>query len=319
MKTTKGGYMSVRIGIGMFGWPFGEQQGPQRLWDWVDQAENSDVDSIWLTDRIVSTKLNLEPIVALSFIAARTQKMLIGTSVLALPLRNPTILAKEIATLDYLSGGRVLPAIGLGTEQHSEYEACGVNRKDRASRADEMLFIMRKLWSCQEFNFKGNHFNLNKVAIQPKPVRPELPPIWVGGRSKAALRRVATLGDGWLASQVTPEEIAKGKHDIEKTAMLMDRSVDTDHYGVILNFALAQTSKAAKELAKPYMLPGKQRQDVNEKDINAVGTAVEIVELIDRFVDAGATKFVIRPTCPPDKMSEQLSLLTEHIIPHYHN
>jgi len=309
--------MSVRIGIGMFGWPFGEY-GPQYLWDWVNQAEHSGVDSIWLTDRIVSTKLNLEPIVALSFIAAKTKKMLIGTSVLALPLRNPTILAKEIATLDYLSDGRVLPAIGLGTEQHSEYEACGVRREERAARADEMLFIMRKLWSGQEFDFKGDHFTLNKVAIQPKPVRPELPPIWIGGRSKAALRRVANLGDGWMASQVTPEEIALGKKLIEETARLIGRSVDTDHYGVILNFALAETSKAAKELAQPYLIPDKQRQDINTRDLNAIGTVDEIVVLINRFIAAGATKFVMRPTCPPDKMFEQLSLLTERIIPNYH-
>jgi len=301
----------------MFGWPFGEY-GPQYLWDWVNQAEHSGVDSIWLTDRIVSTKLNLEPIVALSFIAAKTKKMLIGTSVLALPLRNPTILAKEIATLDYLSDGRVLPAIGLGTEQHSEYEACGVRREERAARADEMLFIMRKLWSVQEFDFKGDHFTLNKVAIQPKPVRPELPPIWIGGRSKAALRRVAKLGDGWMASQVTPEEIALGKKLIEETARLIGRSVDADHYGVILNFALAETSKEAKELSQPYLIPDKQRQDINTRDINAIGTVDEIVVLINRFIAAGATKFVMRPTCPPDKMFEQLSLLTEHIIPNYH-
>jgi len=309
--------MSVRIGIGMFGWPFGEY-GPQYLWDWVNQAENSNVDSIWLTDRIVSTKLNLEPIVALSFIAAKTKKMLIGTSVLALPLRNPTILAKEIATLDYLSDGRVLPAIGLGTEQHNEYEACGVSREDRATRTDEMLFIMRKLWSTQEFDFKGSHFTLNKVTIQPKPVRPELPPLWIGGRSKAALRRVAKLGDGWMASQVTPEEIALGKKLIEETGKLIGRSVDADHYGVILNFALAETSKAAKELAQPYLTPDKQRQDINSKDISAIGTVDEVIGLINRFITAGATKFVMRPTCPPDKMFEQLSLLTHHIIPNYH-
>jgi probable F420-dependent oxidoreductase len=309
--------MSIRIGIGMFGWPFGEY-GPQYLWDWIDQAENSDVDSIWLTDRIVSTELNLEPIVALSFIAARTKKMLIGTSVLALPLRNPTILAKEIATLDYLSGGRVLPAIGLGTEQRSEYEACGVRREERAARADEMLFIMRKLWSCQEFDFKGDHFTLNSVTIQPKPVRPELPPLWIGGRSKAALRRVAKLGDGWLASQVTPDEIALGKNHIEEMARRNGRSVDTDHYGVILNFALADTSETALALAQPYLIPDKQRKDINTKDINAIGTMDEVINLINRFVSAGATKFVMRPTCPPDNMFEQLSLLTEHIIPNYH-
>ena len=116
--------LAVRIGIGMSGWPFGNE-GPDALWEWVDTAEKSGVDSIWLTDRVVSDRLNVEPIVALSFIAARTSRMLIGTSVLALPLRQPTILAKEIATLDFLSGGRILPAIGLGTEDEREYQAAG--------------------------------------------------------------------------------------------------------------------------------------------------------------------------------------------------
>ena len=106
------------------GWPF-PRPDPALLWEYVDAAEALDVDSIWLSDRIVSSTLGMEPLVALSFIAARTTKLKFGTSVLALPLRNPTVLAKEIATLDFLSEGRVLPAVGLGTEDEREFEACG--------------------------------------------------------------------------------------------------------------------------------------------------------------------------------------------------
>ncbi len=309
--------MSVRIGIGMFGWPFGPS-GPEMLWDWVDQAESSDVDSVWLTDRIVSSKLNLEPIVALSFIAARTKRMLIGTSVLALPLRNPTILAKELATLDYLSDGRMLPAIGLGTEQELEYEACGVRRKDRASRTDEMLIIMRKLWTGQHISFNGEHFKLNRVCIKPTPVRPELPPLWIGGRSSAALRRVAKLGDGWLASRVMPEDIVLGKKMIEETAKTFGRTVDYDHYGVILNCCLADTRADAIKLSKPYLIHDKARTNLNTPFLDAIGTTDDVIDVIDKFVAAGATKFVMRPTCPPDRMFEQLSLLTNRIIPNYH-
>ncbi len=105
--------MALRIGVGFGGWPFAARD-PDLLWEYVDAAEALDIDSIWLSDRIVSSTLSLEPLIALSFIAARTTRMKFGTSVLALPLRNPTVLAKEIATLDFLSGGRALPAIGLG-------------------------------------------------------------------------------------------------------------------------------------------------------------------------------------------------------------
>ena len=116
--------MSIKIGIGFGGWPF-PSDDPEHLWRYVDTCEDLDIDSIWLSDRIVSPLLNMEPIVALSFAAARTKNLKFGTSVIALPLRNPTILAKEIATLDFLSGGRSLPAVGLGTEDAAEYEACG--------------------------------------------------------------------------------------------------------------------------------------------------------------------------------------------------
>ena len=102
---------------------------------------------------------------------------------MALPLRQPTILAKEIATLDFLSGGRVLPAIGLGTEDEREYEAAGVARADRAARTDEMVEVMRLLWSGEPVTYRGRFSSLTDVSVQPTPVRPELPPIWVGGRS----------------------------------------------------------------------------------------------------------------------------------------
>ncbi len=114
--------MAIRIGVGFGGWPF-PRPDPALLWEYADTAEALDIDSIWLSDRVVSSVLSMEPMVALSFIAARTTKLKFGTSVLALPLRNPTVMAKEIATLDFLSQGRVLPAVGLGTSVSSRRAA----------------------------------------------------------------------------------------------------------------------------------------------------------------------------------------------------
>jgi alkanesulfonate monooxygenase SsuD/methylene tetrahydromethanopterin reductase-like flavin-dependent oxidoreductase (luciferase family) len=173
--------MAIRIGIGFGGWPF-PTPDPEHLWRYVDACEALNVDSLWLSDRIVSARLNVESIVTLAFIAARTKRLKFGTSVLALPLRHPTVLAKEIATLDFLSGGRTLPAIGLGAEDEVEYEACGTTHVVRDSRTEEAVQVMRLLWTQDHMTFHGQHFTLNDVSVQPKPVFPPngLPPIWRG-------------------------------------------------------------------------------------------------------------------------------------------
>jgi probable F420-dependent oxidoreductase len=301
----------------MSGWPFGDQ-GPDALWEWVEHAERSGVDSIWLTDRIVAERLNVEPVVALAFVAARTKRMLVGTSVLALPLRQPTILAKEIATLDFLSAGRMLPAIGLGTEDEREYEAAGVARADRGARTDEMVEVMRLLWSGEPVTYRGRFYSLTNVTVQPRPVRPELPPIWVGGRSMPALKRVARLGDGWLASQVTPDEVFAGKRTIDGLASEYGRAIDDDHHGVILTYCIADSRAEAERLAEPYLIPGRKRTDVDPEKLDALGTVSSMTALLDEFVQAGATKFILRAACPPEMMTEQLQVLIDEVIPKYH-
>ena len=307
--------MAIRIGVGLGGWPFPHRE-PELLWQYVDTAERLGIDSIWLTDRVVSRELSMEPLVALSFIAARTTKLKFGTSVLALPLRNPTVLAKEIATLDFLSGGRSLPAIGLGTENDREYEACGSSRADRAGRTEEAITILRRLWSEDEVTFEGEHFQLHGVSVQPKPVQKELPPIWIGGRSAAAIRRVARLGDGWLVSQATPAEVSRGIGRIREMAEGHGREIEDDHYGALFSYCIADGAKQARAMAEPYLL--RRREDVEIGELSAFGTARHVRELLDAFIDAGATKFVLRPACPPDQTLNQLKLLGSEVVPHYH-
>ena len=157
--------MSVKIGIGFGGWPF-PSADPDHLWEYTDLCENYGVDSLWLSDRIVSEALNMEPMIALSFIAARTENLKFGTNVLALPLRNPTVLAKEVATLDFLSGGRSLPAVGLGTGEAGEYEACGTIKRQRGGRTDEAIEVMKLLWSQDNVTYHGRYFTLNDVTVQ---------------------------------------------------------------------------------------------------------------------------------------------------------
>ncbi|MDA1188326.1 MAG: LLM class flavin-dependent oxidoreductase [Chloroflexi bacterium] len=306
--------MSIRIGMGLFGWPFTRPE-PQALWDYVDETERLGLDSIWLTDRIVSPEFSMDPMVALSFIAARTKKLKFGTSVLALPLRNPTVLAKEIATLDFLANGRALPAIGLGTEDEREYEACGVPKSERGSRTDEMMEVMRRLWLEDEVTHHGKHYTLNRVSVQPKPVQKPVP-LWIGGRSEAALRRTGRIGDGWLVSQATPEEVRSGIERIKAIADEHGNNIEDDHYGVLFNYCIADTREKAQRLAADYM--PFRRTDIAPEALAALGAQDIINARIQEYVDAGATKFVLRSACPPDMLMEQLRLLGESVVPAFH-
>ena len=307
--------MSVKIGIGFGGWPFPTQE-PEELWQYVDACEELDIDSLWLSDRIVSEIMNVEPMIALSFIAARTKNLKFGTSVLALPLRNPTVLAKEIATLDFLSGGRVLPAVGLGTEDEREFEACGSPKRQRGGRTDEAIEVMKLLWSQDNVTFHGKYYTLNDVTIQPKPVQRDLPPMWIGGRSEAAIQRTARIGDGWLVSQATPDEVADGVARIKIGALEHGNEIEDDHYGVLFSYFIADTPEEAAKQAAPYML--RRRTDVDYAEFSAFGTPDHVSKLMGRYIDAGAPKIVVRPACAPELMMEQLELLGKEVVPHYH-
>src|SRR3990172_5100603 len=179
--------MSIRAGVGFAAWAC-EEAGAEGLWQFVDGAEALGIDSLWVIDRIVAKGVFLEPMTVMAAVAARTRRLKFGPSVLALALRNPVLLAKEIATVDFLSGGRILPAVGLGLDDPVEAEALGVGPGERARRTDEAIEVMRRLWTEDEVTYEGRYYRLHGVTVQPKPVQKPCPSIWIGGTSEAALR-----------------------------------------------------------------------------------------------------------------------------------
>jgi probable F420-dependent oxidoreductase len=249
-------------------------------------------------------------------IAAYSDTLKFGTSVLALPLRNPVLLAKELATLDYLSKGRLLPAVGLGQEDPVEYQACGVAKAGRGKRADEAIRVIRRLWEEERVTHRGRFFTLEDVSIVPKPVQKPSPPIWIGGKSKAAQRRTGRLGDGWLVSQATPAEINEGKKLIFQTAAEHNRTVDEDHIGTMLGFYVASSPEKAADAASEHVFT--QRPNVPFQQYCALGTPETIAKLIQDYVDAGASKFVARPMCGAQEAQEQLELFGRHVLPAFH-
>jgi len=150
----------------------------------------------------------LEALVLMAHLAAATTRIGIGTEVLVLPQRHPTLVAKQISTIDTLSGGRVRLGVGVGW-QESEYEALGEDFHTRGKRMDEAIRLMRAWWSDERVDFTGPHYPMTAMAMEPKPPQGGRLPIWVGGTSEAAWRRVGTLGDGWLASQITDAASAR--------------------------------------------------------------------------------------------------------------
>jgi probable F420-dependent oxidoreductase len=194
--------------------PLGHPQPMRRL---AEAAESLGYDSIWVTDHVVlpvetaerypydpagrwdleAAQHYLEALTAMSYLAGLTQRVTIGSSVLVLPQRNPVLTAKAVATLDVLSGGRALLAVGAGW-MREEFEALGVSSFERRGAVtDEYIRILRALWTEDRPSFRGQFHSFEALRFFPKPLQRPHPPVWIGGHTKAALRRAALLGDGW--------------------------------------------------------------------------------------------------------------------------
>ena len=307
--------VKYRIGIMPGPWPPG-RDGAGFLWTLCDMLERSDVDSIWLSDRLSSPAPVPEVMTTLAAIAARTTRLKFGPSVVVLPYRTPVVAAKEMATVDWLSQGRLFPAVGVGVELPREFEASGVAFAERGRRTDEAIRVMRMLWTQDEVTFQGDFYKLDRISIFPKPWQTP-PPIWIGGKSEAAMRRTARLGDGWIPSFITPDEMRAGVQKVHDLAAAAGRQVPEDHFGTLINYAIADSEANALALAQPYVPRGRV-DEATMRQCTAFGPAERLIEKVEEYVKAGASKFILRPLSPPDRMLEQLALVAERVCPEFH-
>lgn len=303
--------MKIRLGFGIGAWPFGEATA-EGFFDFVDRCEGWGVDSLWFSDRIIGPAGTLEPIVAMAALSGRKGTMKFGSNALIMSLRHPVLMAKELATLDFLSGGRLLLVAGLGGEDPLEYEACGVAKSERARRTDEALEAMRLLWSQERISFQGRYYRFTDVSLTPKPAQQPGPPVWIGGRSDAAMRRTGRLGDGWLPSAITPAECAQGIAVINAYAAEAGRAIPGDHFGVSITCAVAGSKEEAREMAASP-LP-RRREDAVLDDYTAMGAPEQIIAKLNEYVDAGITKFVLRPAGQSDMWMRQAEALATEVI-----
>ena len=303
--------MKIRIGISL-GDAALDAGSPDGMVDFIDQCERWNIDSVWVSDRIAAPRPTLDPIVFMAYLASRMRNMKFGTSALVLPTRHPVLLAKQLATLDFLCKGRLLLVVGIGGDDSRDFDAVGVRKEERGKRGDEAITLIKKLWSEENLSFEGQFYSVRDLTLLPRPYQKGGPPVWVGGRSKAAFRRAGRLADGWLASSVTPSEVAAGIEAIRAHAAEVGREIAEDHYGVLVPFRFAPNAEAAMEIAGSSI---RRRQDISPTEYSALGTPEQVRLKIEEFVNAGATKFVMRPYGPREAHIEQVRLLAKEVIP----
>ena len=273
---------AVAFGVQGSGPNVGGAPAPEHYRRIAETAEAAGFDSLWAGDHIAFHHPLLDVTVALATFAAVTERIRLGAGVLLLPLRAPALVAREFASLDYLSRGRVILGVGVGGEHPADFDAVGVPIRERGARTNKSMRTLRELFPRQA----------------PEPAQPGGPPLWVGGRSEAAIRRARRLGDGWMPIWVSPERFAEGVARLEgKTA------------AVVVPALVGGTT----EDARIYL----SRRYATEFSTHAierycvVGSQAQCAERAAEYVAAGAQHVVFHPAVLPSALHEQVELLAE--------
>jgi probable F420-dependent oxidoreductase len=294
--------MKVRIGVGL---GTRTSSDPSRFAALVDGLEALGFDSLWLSEQVSSDCP--DPMVALSFAASRTDRLKLGTSVYVLPGRNPMLVAKQFATLDRLSRGRFLPAVGLGIAEQPERQAFDVPRDDRAGRFDEMLPLLRRFWTEESVDHKGRWFTYEGASVRPFPAQEPLE-VWLGGIARSELRRCGRLGDGWLPAFATPDEVAKGRVEILRVAEDGGRPFDDEHFGALVPYVDGALPDGLVTRIR------RRRKDVDPTEVVAEGMK-GLRPLLERYIEAGASKFVVVPVNEPVNWDAHVAELADAVQP----
>jgi probable F420-dependent oxidoreductase len=279
------GGVKVRIGIGL-----GGAGVPAQFTKAVALLEEAHVDSLWLPEMVFGPLV--EPFIGMAHALAITSHLKVGTGVAVLPGRHPVLVAKQLTTLAGLAPARVLPVFGLQPARPPERPVFSVPSGRRAAVFDESLELLRLLVRQENVTFHGEFFSVESASVGPLPAKPL--DIWLGGSAPAALQRIGRLGDGWLASFLSPAEAGAGRQAIEAAAAAAGRAIDDDHYGISVPVA---AGPIPSDLVAAV---GSRRPGADPSALIASGWP-QARRMVGEYVAAGLSKFVIRPAeTPPD-------------------
>ena len=295
--------MKIRIGFGLGTRTLTNDQ--RTFAPFIDALEDLGIDSLWLSERLGGECP--DPVVGMAFAAGRSERIKFGTSVMVLPGRNPVVVAKQLASLDRISGGRLLPAFGLGVADRHEQSAFGVERSERSAWFNEALPLMRRLWTEDHVTHHGDRFHLDDVTLLPKPVQGDID-VWLGGASPGELRRVGRMSDGWLPSFTTPDIAAQGWKLVNEAATAAGRSIDDDHFGVLVPYTHGSIPDQMVEIVR------RRRPDTDPAEVVPSGYEA-LRDHLQAFIDVGASKFVPVRVGEPDDWRVELENLARVVLP----
>ena len=275
-------------------------------------------DSLWTGDHVSFHGAIYESLTLLSSYIGITRRARLGVGVYLLALRQPTVAAKIASTLDVLSGGRLIFGVGVGGENPKEFEACGIPHNERGARVTEGIDVVRTLWRDSPASFKGRFTQFDGVSIDPKPVQKPAPPIWVGGRSDAALARAGRQGDGWISYVVQPERYKQSVAKIEAAAAAAGRSLTGFEKGHLTFITVGKDYESA-ERVWVERLSRRYAQDFAPlaRKYGIIGTPAQCAEQLQRFIEAGCSYFVLDAICDAADEARQIELFAAELFPKF--
>jgi probable F420-dependent oxidoreductase len=281
---------------------------PNNVLNFANKCEAMGVHSMWIIDRIAYD--NLEPLTVLAAAAGATQKIGLGTSVLLPNLRHPTLLAKTIATLDFISKGRVTLGIGFGSREN-DFTAVEIPFAARGSRAVEAVQLMKRLWTEDNVTHKGRFYNIENVTIGPRPIQKTIP-IWTGGGAEVSLKRAGTWADGFICGSSAMVEFSSVWDKVANYARAAGRNPNQIEKACLSFIAINDDKPKAIETLSAYVTRyyGRLRGDI--ENTFPVGSAAACADRINSFFAKGLDTLIIGLADPDPK---QLDLFAEKVLP----
>lgn len=272
------------------------------------KAETAGYDSLWTQEQLVGRSQSLEPIALLSYVASFTTVARLGVSILVLPVRDPLTLAKSLASLDVLSGGRLIAGVGLGGEWDSG--AFGIPPGRRVRRFLDVLQAIDALWQQEDPQFEGEFFQLRGTQMHPKPLQKPRPPIWFGARSEAAIRRAVRHGDGWMGPGSSSAEAFRG-HVVAVREALERAGRDPASFAISKRVYLAIDDDAdrAERRLRAWFAHNYENAEMATA-VSIWGPAEHCYEQIDELIDAGAQHLLMNPVFDYEQHIEALQRYT---------
>ncbi|HLZ73245.1 MAG TPA: LLM class flavin-dependent oxidoreductase [Dehalococcoidia bacterium] len=301
----------LRLGISLPGVFPGDRVDTDLVRAFAARAESLGYEDLWLTESIVGGQGTLEPVTLLAYAAACTRRIRLGVSVIILNYRQPVQLAKAVATLDQLSGGRVTVGVGLGNST-AAYPAFGIGAERPVARFTESLTIMKALWTEQQVRLKGEFWQLEDVSVSPKPVQQPHPPVWMGGHAPAALRRAVRLADGWMgAGGARNADFFTQIAQIRAYMKELGRDEGSFPLSKRVYIAVDHDEDHARERLNAGMTRQYGRAPAGE-GAGVAGTPGQCIEILRSLRDAGLQHLLLHPFA--DSL-QQLELLTTEVAP----